>query len=101
MDLLSAIYIATIQSQKLKNFNHLFLPRRNYDVTRNTHSSDVTIQLREKARADEIKAGTDFVDMCSVDPGNNSIMFRIGDNTFIEVDWSQLRSWLWISRALR
>ena len=53
MDLLSAIYIATIQSQKLKNFNHLFLPRRNCDVTRNTHSSDVTIQLREKARADQ------------------------------------------------
>ena len=53
MEFISAIYIATIQSQKLKNFKHLFLPRRTCDVTQNTHSSDVTIQLREKTRADQ------------------------------------------------
>ena len=96
MDLLSVIYIAAIQGKKLKNFIELCVTQRICDITRTTHFSDVTIQQHKKAHADQMvnksRPAQTLQNMCSVDTGNNAIMYRIRDDTFIEVDWSQLRS---------
>ena len=97
-DLLSGKYTAAIQDQQLKNFIDLFVLQRICDVTQTTHFSDITIQQYEKVRADQevnkSRPAQTLQNMCSLDSGNNAIMYRNRENTFIEVDWSVLRSWL-------